>query len=102
MIDLDELITKLHNLANLKEFVDDALAELLSDAADALESVRAERDDLDMKHSLAAGHLELAHEALQRVRDRHQPCLSCLEPHCFVCEKAKWPCAEFRALEGNE
>jgi len=44
MIDLDELIAKLHDLANLEEFVDDALAELLSDAADALESVRAERD----------------------------------------------------------
>ena len=46
MIDLDELIKKLHDLANLEEFVDDALAELLSNAADALESVRAERDDL--------------------------------------------------------
>ena len=44
MIDLDELIAKLHDLANLEEFVDDALAELLSDAAEALESVRAERD----------------------------------------------------------
>lgn len=77
-----------------------ALADGIEELLDRVE--KAEQEAEEFRDGTTIAKLAVAEQALQRVRDRHQPCLSCLEPHCFVCEKAKWPCAEFRALEGDE
>lgn len=46
------------------------------------------------------GERDAAVAAIERVREEHQPCYTCAEPHCFRCKEAKWPCATFQALDG--